>query len=57
MCKCAKRGPSTTILCRPVVLKGESLGSLSEEFLIPSRKFVHGRNWGAKAVDEKTLSF
>ena len=40
-----------------VVLKREQLGSLREEFLIPGRKFVPGRNWGGKAVDEKTLSF
>jgi len=25
--------------------------------LMPGRKFVPGRNWGGKAVDEKTLSF
>jgi len=31
--------------------------SLSEEFVIPGRKFVPGRNWGGKTVDEKTLSF
>jgi len=30
---------------------------LREEFLIPGRKFVPGRNWGGKAVDEKSLSF
>jgi len=40
-----------------VVLKDEPLGSLREEFLIPGRNFVPGRNWGGKAVDEKTLSF
>ena len=39
---------------RTVVLKRESLGSLREEFLIPGRKFVPGRSWGGKAVDEKT---
>jgi len=37
-----------------VVLKREPLGSLREEFLIPGRKFVPGRNWGGKAVNEKT---
>jgi len=29
------------------------LGSLREEFLIPGRRFVAGRNWGGEAVDEK----
>jgi len=38
-----------------VILKREPLGSLGEEFLIPGRKFVPGRNWGGKAVDEKKL--
>jgi len=38
-----------------VVLKREPLGSLKEEFLIPRRKFVPGKNWGGKAVDEKNL--
>jgi len=33
------------------------LGSLREEFLIPESKFVPGRNWGGKTVDEKTSSF
>jgi len=42
---------------RPVVLKREPLGSLREEFLIPGRKFVPGRNWRGKAVDEITLFF
>jgi len=42
---------------RPVVLKRVPLGSLREEFLIPGRKFVPGRNWGGKALDVKTLSF
>ena len=40
----------------PVVLKRESLGSLREEFFIPGRKFVPGRNWGGKAV-EKSLMY
>jgi len=31
---------------RQVVLKREPLGSLREEFVIPGRKFVPGRNWG-----------
>jgi len=39
---------------RAVVLKRELLGSLREEFLIPGRKFIPGRNWGGKDVDEKT---
>jgi len=33
------------------------LGSLREEFLIPGRRFVAGRNWGGEAVDEKNLTF
>jgi len=37
-----------------VVLKRVRLGSPREEFLIPRRKFVPGRNWGGKAVDKKT---
>jgi len=37
-----------------VVLKQEPLGSL-KEFFIPGRKFVPGKNWGGKAVDEKNL--
>jgi len=37
----------------PVVLKRLPLGSLREEFLISRKKFVPGRNWGGKAVDEK----
>jgi len=36
-----------------VVLKGEPIGSLREEFSIPERKSVPGRNWGGKAVGEK----
>jgi len=36
-----------------VVLKREPLGSFREEFLMPGRKFVPGRNWGGKVVDEK----
>jgi len=40
-----------------VVLKGEPLGSLRQEFLIPERKFVPGRNWGGKAANETNLSF
>jgi len=39
---------------RPVVLKRVPLDLLREEFLIPRRKFVRVRNWGGKAVDEKT---
>jgi len=42
---------------RPVVLKRAPLGSLKEEFLISGGKFVPRRNWGGKAVNEKTLSF
>jgi len=30
------------------------LGSLREEFFIPGKEFIPGRNWGGKAVDEKT---
>jgi len=33
------------------------LGSLMEEFLIPGRNFVPGRNWGGNAVDYETFSF
>jgi len=40
-----------------VVLKRVPPDSLREEFLIPGRKIVPGRNWGGKAVDEKTLEF
>jgi len=40
-----------------VVLKREPFGSLREEFLIVGRKLLPGRNWGGKAVEEKTLSF
>jgi len=32
-------------------------GSLREEFFIPGRKFIPGRNCGGKAVDAKTLNF
>jgi len=32
-------------------------GSLREEFLIPGRKFVPGRNWGGRDVDEKYYCF
>jgi len=32
-------------------------GSLREEFFIPGGKFVSGRNWGGKAVDEKNKVF
>jgi len=42
-------------MSRTVVLKREPLGSLREEFLIPGRKFVPGRNCGGKAVDEKNV--
>jgi len=38
-----------------VVLKQEPLGSLKEEFLIPGRRFVPGKNWRGKAVDDKNL--
>jgi len=48
---------SVNYCSRAVVLKREPLGSAREEFLIPGRKTVPGRNWGGKAVDEKTLSF
>jgi len=40
-----------------VVLKRVTRDSLSEEFLIPGRKFVPGRNWGGKSVHEKNLLF
>ena len=33
-----------------MVLKWKPLGSLREEFWIPGRKFVPGRNWGGKAA-------
>jgi len=36
-----------------VVLKRVPLGSQREEFLIHGKKFVPGRNWGGKSVDEK----
>jgi len=36
-----------------MVLKQVPLDSLREEFFILGRKFVSGRNWGGKAVDEK----
>jgi len=49
---CGNQGLSSA-----VVLKWEPLGSLKEEFQTPGRKFVPGRNWGGKAVGEKTLSF
>jgi len=42
---------------RPVILKRGPLGSLWEEFFIPGMKFVPGRNWEGKAVNEKNLSF
>ena len=42
---------------KAVVLKLVSLGSLKKEILIPWRKFVLGRNWGGKAVDEETSIF
>jgi len=40
-----------------VVLKRVPLGSLREGFLVPGRKFVPWRNWGGKAVNEKTRNF
>jgi len=46
-----------TKFCYSVVLKGEPLGSLRVEFLIPRRKSVPGRNWGGKAVGEKPQVF
>ena len=36
-----------------MVLKRVPFGSLREEFFIPGGKFVSGRNWGGKGVDEK----
>ena len=39
--------------CRSVVPKGERLGFLSEDFFIPGRKFVPGRNWGGRALGVK----
>jgi len=48
---------SSVIRSRTVGLKREPLGSLREEFLIPGRKFVPGRNWRGKVVSEKNLSF
>jgi len=40
-----------------MVLKREPLGSLREEFQIPGRKFVPGRNWGGKAVEKKLSTY
>jgi len=41
-----------------VVLRRVPLSlSLREEFFNFGRKFVPGRNWGGKAVDEKTFNF
>jgi len=40
-----------------VFLERVPLRSLREEFLIPERKFVPGRNWGGINVNENTLSF
>jgi len=45
--------PPIFTISSPVVLKQVPLGSLNEEFVIPGRKFVPGRNWGGKTVDEK----
>jgi len=45
-----------TLSCE-VVFKRVPLGSLSQKFLIPGRKFVPGRNWGGKGEDEKALNF
>jgi len=44
-------------VAKPVFLKRVLLGSLREEFLIPGKIFVPGKNWGGKPVGEKTLSF
>jgi len=33
------------------------LDSVREEFLIPGRKFVPGKNWRGKVVDENALGF
>jgi len=41
---------------RSVVLKGATWLT-TKEFLTPGRKFVRGRNWGGKAVDEKPSVF
>jgi len=40
---------------RSVVLKRVPPGSPREEFLIPGRNFVSGRNWGGNVVDGKAL--
>jgi len=40
---------------KPVVLKRVPLCSPREELLIPGR-FVPGKNWGEKAVDEENLN-
>ena len=40
-----------------MVLKRVPLGSLSEEFVIPGRKFVPGRNREGKTVDGKIFFF
>jgi len=40
-----------------VVIKREPDDSLREEFLIPERKFVPGKNCGGKAVGKKTKVF
>jgi len=37
-----------------MVLTRVQLDSPNEEFLFSGRKFVPWRNWGGKAVDEKT---
>jgi len=40
-----------------VVLQRVPLTSLKEEFLIPERKFIPGRNWRGQTVGEKKLPF
>ena len=42
---------------RAVVLEQVPLGLVKEEFLIPGRKFLPGRDWGGKPVDEKNYDF
>jgi len=44
-------------MANPVVFKWVPLGSPREEVGILGRKFVPGRKWGGKGVDERTLSF
>jgi len=57
VCGTGTQIPGSSSTSKAVVLKREPLGSLREEFLIPGKKFVPERNWGGKAVDEKTLFF